>query len=205
MFAMDPDYDTDCVFWADIEKDIIMKQCLNNVNGSSPEPLVISNLQSVEGMAYDHLSKILYFVDGNKKSIEFVKVNENREGRMRKTVLDHNVLGKPRGITLHPEQGWLFYSDWADKRACIGRSRLDGSEHKKILSVDEHGDNILGWPNGLTIDFDAAPPRLYFVDAQKDFIASCRMDGTDSRKFSRQWKLLICVRLELIKDSFINK
>ena len=35
-FAMDPDYDTDCVFWADIEKDIIMKQCLNNVNGSSP-------------------------------------------------------------------------------------------------------------------------------------------------------------------------
>ena len=44
---MDPDYDTDCVFWADIEKDIIMKQCLNNVNGSSPEPLVISALQSV--------------------------------------------------------------------------------------------------------------------------------------------------------------
>ena len=30
MFAMDPDYDTDCVFWADIEKDIIMKQCLNS-------------------------------------------------------------------------------------------------------------------------------------------------------------------------------
>ena len=35
------------VFWADIEMDIIMKQCLNNVNGSSPEPLVISALQSV--------------------------------------------------------------------------------------------------------------------------------------------------------------
>ena len=47
VFAMDLDYETDCVFWADIEKDIIMKQCLNNVNGSSPEPLVISALQSV--------------------------------------------------------------------------------------------------------------------------------------------------------------
>ena len=182
VIAMDLDYSTDCVFWADIEKDIIMKQCLNNVNGSSPEPLVISNLQSVEGMAYDHLSKILYFVDGNKKSIEFVKVDENREGRMRKTVLDRRILGKPRGITLHPTEGFLFYSDWADKAACIGRSRLDGSHHKKILTVDKHGDNILGWPNGLTIDFDVAPARLYFVDAQKDFIASCRLDGSDFKK-----------------------
>ena len=31
---MELDYETDCVFWADIEKDIVMKQCLNNVNGS---------------------------------------------------------------------------------------------------------------------------------------------------------------------------
>ena len=90
VIAMDQYYETDCVFWADIEKDIIIKQCLNNVNGSSPEPLVISSLQSIEGLAYayDHLSKILYFVDGNKKSIKFVKVHENREGRMSKTVLD---------------------------------------------------------------------------------------------------------------------
>ena len=101
---------------------------------------------------------------------------------MRKTVLDRRILGKPRGITLHPTEGFLFYSDWADKAACIGRSRLDGSHHKKILTVDKHGDNILGWPNGLTIDFDVAPARLYFVDAQKDFIASCRMDGSDFRK-----------------------
>ena len=90
VIAMDQYYETDGVFWADIEKDIIIKQCLNNVNGSSPEPLVISSLQSIEGLAYayDHLSKILYFVDGNKKSIKFVKVHENREGRMSKTVLD---------------------------------------------------------------------------------------------------------------------
>ena len=53
---------------------------------------------------------------------------------------------------------------------------------KKILTVDENNENILGWPNGLTIDFDVAPARLYFVDAQKDFIASCRLDGSDFRK-----------------------
>ena len=180
VIAMDLDYETDCVFWADIEKDIIMKQCLNN--GSSPEPLVISNLHSVEGMAYDHLSKILYFVDGNKKAIEFVKVDENSSGRMRKTILDRRVLGKPRGVAVHPTQGFLFYSDWADKAACIGRARLDGSEATKIISTDSNNENILGWPNGLTLDFEVAPSRLYFVDAQKDFIASCRLDGSDFKK-----------------------
>ena len=29
VIAMDQYYETDCVFWADIEKDIIIKQCLN--------------------------------------------------------------------------------------------------------------------------------------------------------------------------------
>ena len=121
VIATDLDYESDCLFWADIEKDLIMKQCLGN--GSAPEILVGANLNSVEGMAYNHLDKILYFVDGNKKTIEFVKVDENREGRMRKTILDGKVLGKPRGITLHPTEGLLFYSDWADKAACIGSSR----------------------------------------------------------------------------------
>ena len=116
MFAMDPDYDTDCVFWADIEKDIIMKQCLNNVDGSSPEPLVISSLQSVKGMAYDHHSKILNFV-GNKKSIKFGKVNENREGRTRKTVLDFQPGRKPR----------------ASKPSRVGSSTLTGKTRPPAL------------------------------------------------------------------------
>ena len=181
VIAMDLDYETDCVFWADIDKDVIMKQCLSN--GSSPETLVHSQLASVEGMAYDHLSKILYFVDGNKRTIEMVKVDSNRSGRMRKVVLDSQSLGKPRGIAVHPTEGFIFYSDWKEKAACIGRARLDGSDHKKIVTVRD-GDKtpILGWPNGLAIDFQATPSRLYFVDAQKDFVGSCRLDGSDFRK-----------------------
>jgi len=178
--AMDLDYETDCLFWADLEQDMIMKQCLHNA--SAPEILVKSNINSVEGMAYNHLSKILYFVDANKKTIEFVKVDVNKEGRMRKTILDKEVLGKPRGITIHPSEGLLFYTDWADKAACIGRSRLDGQEHQKIISTDEQNQPILGWPNGITIDFEVPRPRLYFVDAQKDFVASCRLDGSDFKK-----------------------
>ena len=181
VIAMDLDYETDCVFWADIDKDLIMKQCLSNSNGSLPEVLVQSELASVEGMSYDQLSKILYFVDGNKRRIEMVKVDNNR---MRKTILDEHSLGKPRGIAVHPTEGFIFYSDWKEKAACIGRARLDGSEHTKIVTFASKNkkETILGWPNGLTIDFDSAPSRIYFVDAQKDFVASCRLDGSDFRK-----------------------
>merc|ERR550532_2340695 len=112
-----------------------------------------------------------------------VKVDSNRSGRMRKVVLDSQSLGKPRGIAVHPTEGFIFYSDWKEKAACIGRARLDGSDHKKIVTTRD-GDKtpILGWPNGLAIDLQATPSRLYFVDAQKDFVASCRLDGSDFRK-----------------------
>jgi len=181
VIAMDFDYDTDCVFWADIDKDKIMKQCLSN--GSLPEVLAMSQLSSVEGMAFDHISKILYFVDGTRKSIELVRVDAHKEGHMRKIILNSAVLGeksKPRGIAVHPTEGYLFYSDWADKAASIGRARLDGSNHSIIIDTDKKGRRLLGWPNGLTIDFSAE--RIYFVDAQKDFVASCNLDGDDFKK-----------------------
>jgi len=181
VIAMDFDSETDCVFWADIDKDRIMKQCLSN--GSLPETLAMSQLSSVEGMAFDHISKILYFVDGTRKSIELVKVDSQKGGHMRKSILTATVLGeksKPRGIAVHPTQGYLFYSDWADKAASIGRARLDGSNHSIIIDTDDRGRRILGWPNGLTIDFSAE--RVYFVDAQKDFLASCNLDGGDFKK-----------------------
>ena len=142
VIAMDFDLATDCVFWADIDQDKIMKQCLND--SSPPEVLAQSQLSSVEGMAYDHISQILYFVDGSRKKIELLKVYKQHEGHLRKTILHEDKLGansKPRGIAVHPTQGYLFYSDWADKGACIGRSRLDGTEHKIIIDVDEKNKN----------------------------------------------------------------
>ena len=37
-----------------------------------------SSLKSVEGMAFDQISKILYFVDGYRKTIELVKVTAEK-------------------------------------------------------------------------------------------------------------------------------
>ena len=35
---------------------------------------------------------------------------------------------------MHPKQGYLYYTDWAEKAACVGRSLLDGSNHSIIVN-----------------------------------------------------------------------
>ena len=51
------------------------------------------------------------------------------EDHMRKTILNHEIVKKPRGIAVHPIMGLLFYSDWAEGNAHIGRANMDGSGH----------------------------------------------------------------------------
>ena len=87
-------------------------------------------------MSYDWISKTLYFVDGSKKTIELVRVDVNREGRMRKTILDSEILTKPRGIAVHPLHGFLFYSDWNDENPHIGRTDMDGSNKMVHFNCD---------------------------------------------------------------------
>lgn len=48
-------------------------------------------------------------------------------GRMRRTVLNSTVLDKPRGITLHPTRGFMFYTDWSSDKPCVCRAHLDGT------------------------------------------------------------------------------
>lgn len=42
---------------------------------------------------------------------------------------------------------FLFWTDWGHI-AKIERSHLDGSDRKVLINTD------LGWPNGLTLDYD---------------------------------------------------
>lgn len=38
----------------------------------------------------------------------------------------------------------------------------------------------MGWPNGITIDFQEE--RIFFADAKLDYIASADLDGRNMRK-----------------------
>lgn len=80
-------------------------------------------------MALDWMSNNLYFVDGARAKIEVIRTDINHTGRMRRTILNGTVLDKPRGITVHPARGYLFYTDWSTEKACVCRSNLDGTSH----------------------------------------------------------------------------
>lgn len=166
--AIEFDIKNNCIYWADIEMDKISRQCFNNA--TAQEVVVDTDLASIEGMALDWISNVLFFVDGMRKKIEAVRTDLTNKGRMRVTILDHHHLKKPRGITVHPRAGYLFWTDWDKSDPKIARSNLDGSDVRKLF-----GKPIVQWPNGITID--QMSERIYWVDAMEDYIASSDLNG----------------------------
>lgn len=86
----------------------MQRQCLSG-GKDGPEILVNTGLSSVEGMAYDWISKHLYFVDGALSKIEVIRTNTKIPGHMRRTILGPTHLKKPRGIAVHPRVGCVNY------------------------------------------------------------------------------------------------
>lgn len=168
VIAIEFDLNNNCVFWADIMTDVIGRQCLNGTE--TPEILVETGLASVEGMSYDWISQMLYFVDGMRLKIEAVKVATHPHEKMRRTVIPSTKLAKPRGIAVHPMAGYLFWTDWNAFNPSVSRANLDGEDKKELFTSPE-----VFWPNGITIDFIAE--RIYWVDASKDYIASSDLNG----------------------------
>lgn len=145
MIAIEFDIKNNCVFWADIQTDEIGRQCLNG--NRSVEILAESGLSSVEGMSYDWISELLFFVDGTRFKIEALSTSFTKP-RIRKTIIEK--LPKPRGIVVHPMAGYLFWTDWSFNSPSISRANLDGTNIKLLFSKKD-----VVWPNGITIDFAA--------------------------------------------------
>ncbi|XP_026730796.1 sortilin-related receptor isoform X2 [Trichoplusia ni] len=166
--AIEFDIKNNCIYWADIELDKISRQCYSN--GTAREVIIDKDLASIEGMAFDYISNVLFFVDGLRKKIEAVRTDMSHESRMRVTILDSKILSRPRGIAVHPKAGYLFWTDWDRVNPSVSRSNLDGTDVKKLF-----GKPIVQWPNGITID--QMSERIYWVDAMEDYIASSDLNG----------------------------
>ena len=80
---------------------------------------------------------------------------------------------------------YFFWTDWGEDPK-IQRANMDGKNIKKIVTTNIH------WPNGLTIDYDT--DTLYFVDAYKNRIDQCNLDGGD-----RKVNLKFCFHIKLSK------
>lgn len=179
VIAIEFDIKHNCVFWADILTDEIGRQCFNS--NQSAEILLQTELASVEGMSYDWVSELLFFVDGTRSKIEAIKTSFSLNGKhaLRKTIIEKKNLSKPRGIVVHPLEGYLYWTDWSQTKPSISRSNLDGTDIQVLFTKPQ-----IVWPNGITIDYIAE--RVYWVDASKDYIASCDLHGKMFKKILEQ-------------------
>uniref|UniRef100_A0A8D0H975 Low-density lipoprotein receptor-related protein 2 n=1 Tax=Sphenodon punctatus TaxID=8508 RepID=A0A8D0H975_SPHPU len=157
----------DTIFFSDTTKDIIYKQ---KTDGSGREILTANRVEGVEDLAFDWISKNLYWTDPRYRSISVMRLTD----KSRRAIVQN--LNNPRSIVVHPVVGYIFWTDWF-RPAKIMRAWSDGSHALSIVNT------TLGWPNGLAIDWSSL--RLYWVDAFFDKIEHSTFDGLDRRTLER--------------------
>ncbi|XP_028846293.1 low-density lipoprotein receptor-related protein 2a isoform X3 [Denticeps clupeoides] len=157
----------DSIFFSDTSKDIIYKQ---KVDGTGREVLAANRVEGVEDLAYDWISKNLYWTDPRYRSISVMKVAD----KSRRAIVQN--LNNPRSVVVHPIVGYIFWTDWY-RPAKIMRAWCDGSHALSIVNT------TLGWPNGLAIDWSSM--RLYWVDAFFDKIEHSSFDGQNRLSLER--------------------
>nr|XP_022902920.1 low-density lipoprotein receptor-related protein 2 [Onthophagus taurus] len=165
--ALDFDAKDEYIYYSDVLQDVIYRV---HRNGSAREIVLPSQNEGVEGLAIDWVAKNLYYIDSRKGTLN---VLSTRNVTYRRTLL--HDLKRPRAIVVHPNRGYIFYSEW-DRPANISRAYSDGS---RIVTFKNF---TLGWPNGLAIDY--LTDRLYWCDALLDHVQHSNLDGGDVKTIS---------------------
>ncbi|XP_058520574.1 low-density lipoprotein receptor-related protein 2 [Ochotona princeps] len=164
--GIDFDAQERAIFYSDTSRNMIYKQ---KIDGTGREIITANRVENVESLAFDWISRNLYWIDPSYRSVSVMKLAD----KSRRTIVEH--LNNPRAIVVHPVAGYIFFSDWF-RPAKILRAWGDGSHLVPIVNT------TIGWPNGLAIDWGTS--RLYWVDAFFDTIEHSTFDGLDRRKLS---------------------
>ncbi|XP_063530568.1 low-density lipoprotein receptor-related protein 6 [Cydia strobilella] len=162
--AMSIDFDpkTEYIFWSDSMAKTISRARLDG----SDQSVVIHSNGVPDSIAIEPLARNIYWTDPVTDTINVARL----DGSVRKVII-YEDLYEPRAIAVHPTAGWMFWSDWYEKRPKIERASLDGSG--RVVLVSEK----LMWPNGIALD--TVNNKLYWGDARTHKIEVCNMDGTN--------------------------
>ena len=112
-------------------------------------------------MAYDWISKNLYYSNGGK--ITVVQVENTRT---RRDIIKEQTFG----LACDPNAGYLFYSVLA-RPAKIVRTFLDGSNRTEIVRQG------LSLPYTITVDYEAS--KLYWADSHLSKIQYSDFNGNN--------------------------
>uniref|UniRef100_A0AAY4BNR6 EGF-like domain-containing protein n=1 Tax=Denticeps clupeoides TaxID=299321 RepID=A0AAY4BNR6_9TELE len=163
--AVDFLYSEGLIFWTDVSEEAIKQTYYNQ--STKWQKVVVSGLDSPDGLACDWLGRKLYWTDSETDRIEVA----NLDGTSRK-VLFWQDLDQPRAIAFSLSRH-MYWTDWGEEPR-IERAGMDGSSRKIIVEVDIY------WPNGLTIDLEEQ--KLYWADAKLSFIHRANLDGSSREK-----------------------
>ncbi|XP_022093384.1 sushi, von Willebrand factor type A, EGF and pentraxin domain-containing protein 1-like isoform X2 [Acanthaster planci] len=163
--AIASDYDDGVAFWSDANHKRIMKGGLRE--NATASGIFEGTSSTVDGIAVDWLANNVYWTDAAYNWIVVVDYNMT----WFHIVVDDG-LEKPRGVAVHPQLGYLFWTDWGTRQT-IERSTLSG-ENRTVLA-----DTGLYFPNGITIDY--AEDKLYWTDADPSGsrLESSNLDGSN--------------------------
>lgn len=138
------------VYWTDITGPSISRASLST--RGHIQHIVTTDLQSPEGLAVDPVSRLMFWTDSVKDSVEVSRLN----GSQRRVLFDTDLVN-PRPIVTDSSYGRIFWADWNRDGPKIEVSNMDGTDRTVLVKDD------LGLPNGLS--FDHETQLLCWADA----------------------------------------
>lgn len=143
-------------------------------------PLVTKQESKVQGVAFDHLTHILYWTTGNGSSIKWLKIGESNHQLQPGNILHKFSEEVPIGIAVDSCRRYLYWTNCNLSKPSIERSSLDGSNREVIVYMD------LFQPQGITID--QGRRRIYWTDVREGFdfaLESAGLNGEDRKLIIR--------------------
>lgn len=189
--AIEFDANNNCVMWADQSYNIIGRQCLDG--NRTPEVLASVSINAVGSLAFDWMSELLFFIDGNRRTIEVISTAERADAmpRMHRTIIGAREHTDVSGLLVHPGYGYLFWCEYHRNGQHIARANLDGSHYRELVKLSDFDVR-----HPLALDYEE--DRIYWMNIIYNYIARCSIDGrrcvkviVDQRKFSVYRAMLV--------------
>jgi hypothetical protein len=171
IIAIDYDYRRKKVFWTDVAAKKILSA---NLDGTDVQTLLSHDptrsecrLCVPDGLAYDSISRRLYYTDHDAGEICYFSVDPSLSEKL-KVRLVVKGLDKPRAIVVHRNTLKLYFTEWGAIPTISSVNIPFGS--RRMSSPHVVLSNNLTWPNALAASRDGS--KLYFGDGGQDYFAS---------------------------------
>lgn len=170
--AISYNYEAQLVYYSDVQLSTINQV---HFNGSGQRVLAMQQGR-VEGLAYNAVNAQLFWTSNNDaaiRSLELQHLSQQAEQNLQhvRNVLSLHSKDKPRGISVEPCLGMIYWTNWNEQSPSIQRAYLTGYGVERIIRTE------IKMPNALTLDLEQQ--QLYWADARLDKIERANYDGTN--------------------------